>query len=103
MQFLSKFLSAYRIPSDVKLSEIPWEDFFKEVVQRFKSAEKHMFLSNFLQNVGMEYQKSNRPVDFITDLLELETSKLLSGESSRHKNQCIDLDVISRSCLCHFV
>ena len=77
---MDQFLKTYVIPKDIKLSHPTWKGFFREVVSRFRSANGHKFLSEFLQRVGLTYEEAKRPDDFIIDLLSLGVDNLLSGD-----------------------
>lgn len=79
LQFLHEFLKVYHIPSDIKLSDPTWKQFFAEVVTRFKSARLHFYLADFLRVIGQKYRETKRPVEFLTDLLKLGVENLLSG------------------------
>ena len=81
LQFLQNFLTAYKIPAEVKLSDTTWKQFFEEVISRFSTARLHYYLSDFLRAVGSKYRESKRPVDFVIDLLKIRVDKLLSGDS----------------------
>ena len=82
LQHLHEFLKVYQIPSDVKLSDPTWKQFFAEVVTRFKSARLHYYLADFLRQIGQKYRETKRPVDFLIDLLKLRVENLLSGEGA---------------------
>ena len=80
---MDEFLKTYDIPKDIKLNHPTWKGFFGEVVSRFRSANGHKFLSEFIQYVGLMYEEAKRPDDFIIDLLSLGVDNLLSGDLCR--------------------
>ena len=77
-QMLQEFLERSAIQADVSL--LCWEDFFTEVVLNFETAQHHSFLLNFLEGVANAYERSDRPDEYIYDLMKLNVSNLLSGQ-----------------------
>ncbi len=97
VQHLQDFLRTYSIPSDIKLSDPTWKQFFEEVVNRFKSARLHAYLADFLRVVGQKYREGRRPVDFLTDLLKLGVGNLLSGQSLGLRERVNNLGALGTS------
>ena len=83
---MQDYLAQYRIPEDIRLSDITWKQFFTAVVSRFQSARVHFYLADFLMACSLKYKESRRPVKFVTDLLQLDIGKLLSGEDKRARD-----------------
>ena len=78
MQMLQNFLENKNVRYDVSL--ITWKEFFNVVVHEFETTHKHHYLLSFLKKVVVAYERSDRAEECMVDLMQLNVSKLLSGE-----------------------
>jgi hypothetical protein len=82
MIFLQDYLDQYVVLPNVKISDATWSEFFKVVLERFPNQEPQHSLFHFLCKVAKQYKDSNRPDEFILDLLKLDVPQLFVSNSN---------------------
>jgi hypothetical protein len=82
MIFLQDYLDQYVVLPNVKISDATWSEFFKVVLERFPNQEPQHSLFHFLCKVSKQYKDSNRPDEFIPDLLKLDILRLFVSNSN---------------------
>lgn len=83
LQHVLEFLKEYvaNLSGDIMLSDPILKEFFATVLSREISGDLRCYLMKFIWTIGRRYQESNRPVDFVIDLLKFEIGDLLPSMS----------------------
>ena len=80
IQFVEEYLKRCTLPSSVKISDYPWNEFISEVVKRIPGAHEHCYLVDLIfVRIAKVYEADNRAKSFVLDLFELTEPRLLAG------------------------